>query len=179
MLMHFPVDPVMSVASGVGLGSHKNQCLFLMCVFKLWCMAIFRTINCEAPVGDPCTTAKLEPTWTSTFSSEQREADSDLKIIFRLKGADKEKPLWEDVSPQSCAVKTLSSQWDQLFFRNSVLCRKWESDGGEQTIDQVIFLKVFDRLLLKLIIVILLEVIVMYRRLYVLFDIIITSQNLL
>ena len=102
-------------------------------------MAIFRTINCEAPVGDPCTTAKLEPTWTSTFLSEQREADSDLKIIFRLKGADKEKPLWEDVSPQSCAVKTLSSQWDQLFFRNSVLCRKWESDGGEQTIDQVIF----------------------------------------
>ena len=60
-----------------------------------------------------------------------------------------------------------------------MLCRKWESDGGEQTTDQVIFLEVFDRLLLRLIIVILLEVIVMYRRPYVLFDIIITSQNLL
>ena len=44
---------------------------------------------------------------------------------------------------------------------------------------RLFFLEVFDRLLLKLIIVILLEVIVMYRRLYVLFDIIITSQNLL
>ena len=142
-------------------------------------MALFRTINCEAPVGDPCTTGKLEPTWTSTFLSEQQEADSDLKIIIRWKEADKETPLWEDVSPQSCAVKTLWSQWDQLFFRNSVLYRKWESDGGEQTIDQVIFLEVFDRLLLKLIIVILLEVIVMYRRPCVLFDIIITSQNLL
>ena len=73
-------------------------------------MALFRTINCEAPVGDPCTTARLEPTWTSTFLSEQQEVDSDLKIIFRWKGADKEKPLWEDVSPQSCAVKTLWSQ---------------------------------------------------------------------
>ena len=30
--MYFPVDAVMSVASGVGLGIHKNQCLFLMCV---------------------------------------------------------------------------------------------------------------------------------------------------
>ena len=48
------------------------------------------------------------------------------------------KPSWEDVSPQSRAVKTLWSQWDRLLLRNGVLCHKWESYIGDQTIDQVV-----------------------------------------
>ena len=84
-------------------------------------------VNCEGCVGHRCGTVKLEPTWTSTFLREQWEADSDLKVINRWKEVSKEKLLWEDVSPQSCAVKTLWSQWEWLFFRNSVLCHKWES----------------------------------------------------
>ena len=35
-------------------------------------------------------------------------------------------------------MKTLWSEWDRLLFRNRVLCRKCESDGGDQIIDQVI-----------------------------------------
>ena len=35
MLMHFPVDPMMSVVSGVRVGSHRNECLLLMWVFRL------------------------------------------------------------------------------------------------------------------------------------------------
>ena len=35
-------------------------------------------------------------------------------------------------------MKTLWSEWDLLLFRNRVLCRKCESDGGDQIIDQVI-----------------------------------------
>ena len=69
---------------------------------------------------------------------EQQEADFDLKVIIGWKEAGIEKPLWEGVSPQSCAVKTLWSQWDRLLFRNRVPCRKWESDGGDQIIDHVI-----------------------------------------
>ena len=107
-------------------------------VMHVPCQDNEQPVNCEEPVGARCATVKLEPTWTSTFLREQQEADFDLKVIIGWKEAGKEKPLWEDVSPQSCAVKTLWSQWDRLLFRNRVLCRKWESDGGDQIIDQVI-----------------------------------------
>ena len=40
-------------------------------------------VICEGPVGDFCTTVKLEPTWTFTFLREQQEVDSDLKLIIR------------------------------------------------------------------------------------------------
>ena len=94
--------------------------------------------NCEDPVGDRCATVKLEATWTSTFLREQQEADSDLKVIIGWKKASEKKPLWEDVSPQSRAVKALWAQWDRLLFRNGVLCRKWESDTGDLTANQVV-----------------------------------------
>ena len=61
--------------------------------------------NCEGTVGDHCTTVKLEPTWTSTFLREQQVADSDLKVIIGWKKAGERKPSWEEVSPQSRAVK--------------------------------------------------------------------------
>ena len=94
--------------------------------------------NCEGTVGDRCATVKLEPTWTSTFLREQQVADSDLKVIIGWKKAGERKPSWEDVSPQSRAVKALWTQWDRLVFRNGVLCRKWESDMGDQTTDQIV-----------------------------------------
>lgn len=65
-------------------------------------------------------------------------ADSDLKVIIGWKKAGERKPSWEEVSPQSRAVKALWSQWDRLVFRNGVLCRKWESDMGDQTTDQIV-----------------------------------------
>ena len=61
--------------------------------------------NCEGTVGDHCATVKLEPTWTSTFLREQQVADSDLKVIIGWKKAGERKPSWEEVSPQSRAVK--------------------------------------------------------------------------
>ena len=112
MLMHFPVDPVMSVFSGVRVGSHRNECLLLMWEFRLWCMSKTRTTS-KGPVGDRCVTVNLEPTRTSNFLRKQQEADSDLKfLIVGRKTAIRKKPLWEDVLPQSCATKTLWSQWD-------------------------------------------------------------------
>ena len=73
--------------------------------------------SCERPVGDRCATVKLESIWISAFLREQQELDFDLKIIIGWKKASERKPLWEDVSPQSRAVKTLWSQWDRLRFR--------------------------------------------------------------
>ena len=56
----------------------------------------------------------------SDFLREQQEADADLKVVIGWKEASERKPLWEDVSPQSCGVKTLWSQRHRLLFRNSV-----------------------------------------------------------
>ena len=89
--------------------------------------------ECKRPVGERCATVRLQPTWTSHFLREQREADPDLKVIIGWKEANERRPLWEEVSPQSRAVKSLWSQWDRLLFRNRVLCRKWENDIGDQT----------------------------------------------
>ena len=100
---------------------------------------IEQTTSCESPVGDRCATVKLEPMWTSAFLREQKEKDSDLKIVIGWKKASERKPLWEDVSPQSRAVKTLWSQQDRLLFRNGVLCRKWKNDIGDQSIEQILF----------------------------------------
>ena len=123
--MHFPVDPVMTVVSGVWVGNVRNKCRLFMWVSKLQCMSpnqdIEQPANCQGPVGDRCATVKLEPTWTSNFLREQQEADANFKVIIGWKKASERKPLWEDVSPHSRAVKTLWSQWDRLLFMNGVL----------------------------------------------------------
>ena len=95
-------------------------------------------VKCKRPVGERFATVRLEPTWTSNFLREQQEADPDLKVIIGWKEANERKPLWEEVSPQSCAVKYLWSQWDRLLFRNRVLCRKWENDIGDQTNNHIV-----------------------------------------
>ena len=93
MLMHFPVYPVMSVFSGVRVGSHRNECLLLMWEFRLWCMSKTRTTS-KGPVGDRCVTVNLEPTRTSNFLRKQQEADSDLKVFNRWKeDGDKKKTI--------------------------------------------------------------------------------------
>ena len=46
MLMHFfPIDPVMSVVSGVRVVSHRNECLLLIWVFRLWFKSLTGTMN--------------------------------------------------------------------------------------------------------------------------------------
>ena len=69
-----------------------------------------QTAECKRPVGERCATVRLEPTWSSHFLREKQQADPDLKVIIGWKEANERKPLWDDVSPQSSAVKTLSSQ---------------------------------------------------------------------
>ena len=166
MLKHFPVDPVISVGGGVRCWKSQERASFVdvgvQTVMHVPCQDNEQPVNCEEPVGARCATVKLEPTWTSTFLREQQEADFDLKVIIGWKEAGKEKPLWEDVSPQSCAVKTLWSQWDRLLFRNRVANGKVTEEI--RLLTRSFFPRVLDRLLLKLIIVIRLQGIVVYGR---------------
>ena len=45
MLMHYPIDPVMPVVTVVRVVSHRNECLLLMWVFRLWFMSLTGTMN--------------------------------------------------------------------------------------------------------------------------------------
>ena len=123
MPMHFLEDLVMSVVSGVRVGSHRNECLLSMWVFKLWCMSLTRTTSNLWVVKNLLVILvprpSFGPTWTSTFLREQQEADSDLKVIIRSKEAGKEKPgvcwsLQEDPAGPNGLRSTTSSFHDGL-----------------------------------------------------------------
>ena len=107
MLMHFPVDPVMSVFSGVRVGSHRNECLLLMWEFRLWCMSKTRTTS-KGPVRDRCVTVNFEPTRTSNFLRKQQEADSDLKVFNHWKeDGDKKKTIVGTCVPSELCYEDL------------------------------------------------------------------------
>ena len=50
MLMHFSIDPVMTVASGVRVGNFRTKCLLFMWVSKLHCMSLTRTLSNQQAV---------------------------------------------------------------------------------------------------------------------------------
>ena len=88
MLMHFSVDPVMSVFSGVRVGSHRNECLLLMWVFRLWCMSKTRTTS-KGPVAwlSLCHRQVGTNPYFQLLEETEQEVDSDLKVINRWKEA--------------------------------------------------------------------------------------------
>ena len=108
MLMHFPVDPVMSVVRSVRVGSHRSECHFfyvgVQTVIHVPCQDNEQPVNCEEPVGARCAAVKLEPTWTSTFLREQQEADFDLKVIIGWTEAGKEK---QNHCGKMCRIRVL------------------------------------------------------------------------
>ncbi|KAK3750995.1 hypothetical protein QZH41_007605 [Actinostola sp. cb2023] len=90
---------------------------------------------------DQVATVMLDPTWTAAYLQSQQQSDDDLKVIIQFKKSTTDRPPWVDVSPQSSAVKALWSQWNQLYFKDGVLFRRWESDDGTQIIKQLILPK--------------------------------------
>ena len=79
-----------------------------------------------------CNTIKLEPTWTREYLYSQQVADPSLKVISQFKETSAVRPSWEDVSSYDRTVKALWAQWNQLEFRDHVLCRRWEEGSGTE-----------------------------------------------
>ena len=91
------------------------------------------------PVADSkCNIIKLEPTWTQEYLYGQQVEDPSLKVIIQFKEASALRPMWEDVSPYDRTVKALWAQWNQLEFRNQVLCRRCEEGSGTRIKYQII-----------------------------------------
>ena len=59
-------------------------------------------------------------------------ADDDLRKIITWKESCHSCPAWKDVSIESKPIKSYWSQWDRLSLRNGVLCRRWESEAGDE-----------------------------------------------
>lgn len=87
---------------------------------------------------EQCFVVKLEPVWTREYLKEQQLSDPLLTTFMGLKRSAKERPQWSEVSDKSPAFKALWSQWDRLSFRDGVLCRRWESEGGDKVTYQIV-----------------------------------------
>ena len=59
-------------------------------------------------------------------------ANDDFKKIVAWKESGHSRPAWKDVSIENKLMKTYWSQWDRLSLRNGVLCRRWESEAGDE-----------------------------------------------
>ena len=59
-------------------------------------------------------------------------ANEDLRKIITWKESCQSRPAWKDVSIENKPIKTYWSQWDHLSLRNGVLCRRRESEAGDE-----------------------------------------------
>ena len=59
-------------------------------------------------------------------------ADDDLRKIITWKESCHSRPAWKDVSIESKPIKSYWSQWDRLSLRSCVLCRRWETEAGDE-----------------------------------------------
>ena len=57
-------------------------------------------------------------------------ADDHLRKIITWKESCHSHPAWKDVSNKP--IKPYWSQWERLSLRNGVLCRRWESEAGDE-----------------------------------------------
>ena len=91
-----------------------------------------------AEADSRCNTIKLEPTLTREYLYSQPNADPSLKVLIQLKEASAIRPSWKDVSSYDRTVKALWAQWNQLEFRDHVLCRRWEEGSDTRPIYLII-----------------------------------------
>ena len=57
--------------------------------------------------------------------AKNQEADDDIAPILRFMRNSGSKPSWDEVAPLSPGAKALWQQWDRLFIRQGVLCRRF------------------------------------------------------
>ena len=83
-------------------------------------------------------TIKIEPEWSTRYLEEQQLQDPTLTNFIQMKKSCKERPVWEDISPEGPVLKILWTQWDRMEVRDDVLYRRWESDKGDRIVYQIV-----------------------------------------
>ena len=77
--------------------------------------------------------------WTQTEMRNSQLADPDIAQILEAKETlPMNRPVWNEVSHQSAALKSYWAEWDRLLVIDGLLYRKWESNTGKHTNNQLI-----------------------------------------
>lgn len=83
----------------------------------------------------------VEPSITASDLSRMQCEDESMNWIMEVKAKGGHRPDWSKVETQSYAKKSLWRIWDQLEMRQNVLCRRWESDNGEEVKSKIVLPK--------------------------------------
>ena len=83
----------------------------------------------------------VEPSVTASDLSKMQCEDESMNWIMEVKAKGERRPDWSKVEAQSHAKKSLWRIWDQLEIKQNVLCRRWESDNGEEIKSKIVLPK--------------------------------------
>ncbi|GBO05721.1 Transposon Ty3-G Gag-Pol polyprotein [Araneus ventricosus] len=85
-------------------------------------------------------TTTVDPWYSCEIQKAQLE-DPAIKPILYKKLNSADRPSWQEITPESPAIKRNWALWDSLHLKDAILYRKWESDGGNSCRWQLILPK--------------------------------------
>ena len=74
---------------------------------------------------------RCEPGWTPEEMAVGQDADPDIGPIMQWKRAGKDRPCWEDITPESRETKVLWRQWKRLHLVRGVLHSRFHELKGQ------------------------------------------------
>jgi hypothetical protein len=69
--------------------------------------------------------------WSDEMLNEAQRSEPEFQWIIKVKEEHQERPAWESVSLHGEGDKHHWSMWDQLEFKNGILCQRYESEDGK------------------------------------------------
>lgn len=91
----------------------------------------------------------LEPSITSADMRDRQQDDSSMSWVIEVKEKGEDRANWSTMSSSSAAKKAYWRCWDQLEIRNGVLCRRWESNRGDQIEWHVVLPEVLRKMMVQ------------------------------
>ncbi|GBM75402.1 Transposon Ty3-I Gag-Pol polyprotein, partial [Araneus ventricosus] len=79
--------------------------------------------------------------WSSCEIQKAQLEDPAIKTILEKKLMSADRPSWQEIAPESPAIKRYWALWDSLHLKDGVLYRRWESDDGRSCRWQLILPK--------------------------------------
>lgn len=92
----------------------------------------------EGTVDIRAVTITQSEEWTAEKVRTAQQEDSDVGPLLKWKEENRQRPGWEEVSPESPTLKAMWVQWESLRVENGLLKRAWESADGRNVTMQLV-----------------------------------------